>query len=72
MSMDFENECWLYCPACCSKTRTRVRRNTVMENFSLYCHRCKHETIINVVNMNMRIVKEPDASMQSQTTQPII
>jgi len=70
--MDNENECWLYCPVCSNKTRTRVRRNTVLTNFSLYCHKCKHETIVNVENMNMKIVKEPDALMWSQTTQPII
>ncbi|MCL2222187.1 MAG: cysteine-rich KTR domain-containing protein [Oscillospiraceae bacterium] len=70
--MDNENECWLLCPICTSKTRIRVRSDTVLVNFALYCPKCKHETIINVENMNMSIVKEPDALMRSQTTQPII
>jgi len=70
--VDNENECWLFCPNCGSKTRIRVRSNTVLVNFALYCQRCRHETIINVENMNMSIVKEPDALMLSQTTQPII
>jgi len=70
--MDNEKECRLICPFCNSKTRTRVRANTVLANFSLYCPKCKREAIINVENMNMSLVKEPDALMQSPTTQPII
>jgi ribosomal protein L44E len=44
----------------------------MLVNFSLYCPKCKNETLINVENMNMTIVKEPDTLMRSQTTQPII
>jgi len=65
--MGNERESWLLCPNCKSKTRTRLRQNTVLVNFSLYCPKCKHETIVNVENMNMTIVKEPDAQMRSQT-----
>lgn len=69
--MDNENERWLLCPNCNSNTRTKIRSNTVLSNFSLYCPKCKHVTIVNVENMNMTIVKEPDALMQSQTEEPI-
>jgi len=68
--MDNEKECWLKCPVCNNNTRTRVRKNTMLVNFSLYCPKCKQETLINVQNMNMTIVKEPDTLMRSQTTRP--
>ena len=28
---------WLLCPVCKSKTRIRLRADTVLENFSLFC-----------------------------------
>lgn len=37
---------WLYCPICNSKTRIQLRTDTVLENFPLFCPKCKHETVI--------------------------
>ena len=54
-------EKWLLCPVCQSKTRLRLREDTILENFPLYCPKCKQETLINVKQMNMSIIKEPDA-----------
>ncbi len=53
-------EKWLLCPVCQSKTRLRLREDTILENFPLYCPKCKQETLINVKQMNMSIIKEPD------------
>ena len=52
---------WIICPICNSKTRLKVREDTVLQNFPLFCPKCKHETLINVKQMNMSIIKEPDA-----------
>ena len=57
--MKFEK--WLLCPVCQNKTRLRLREDTILENFPLYCPKCKQETLINVKQMNIFIVKEPDA-----------
>ena len=35
---------WVLCPVCGSKTRLRIRSNTILENFPLFCPKCKHET----------------------------
>ena len=43
-----EKEKWVLCPICNNKTRIKVRPDTVLENFPLYCPKCKQETIINV------------------------
>ena len=57
---------WIRCPICGSKTRTKVRNDTKLSNFPLFCPKCKKETIINVEQMNMTIIKEPDAQTQSR------
>lgn len=57
---------WILCPICGNKTRVKIRDNTVLENFPLFCHKCKKETIINVKEMNISVIKEPDAKTQSR------
>ena len=59
-------EKWLLCPVCQSKTRLKLREDTILINFPLYCPKCKQETLINVKQMNMSIIKEPDAQTQSR------
>ncbi|MBD5085095.1 MAG: conjugal transfer protein [Clostridiales bacterium] len=52
---------WILCPACNSKTRTKIRDDTVLENFLLYCPKCRQETLINVKQLHITVIKEPDA-----------
>lgn len=59
-------EKWLLCPVCQSKTRLRLRDDTILENFPLYCPKCKQETLISVRQLNMFVIKEPDAQTQSR------
>ncbi|MBB6218381.1 transcription elongation factor Elf1 [Anaerosolibacter carboniphilus] len=57
---------WLLCPVCDNKTRVKIRFDTVLENFPLFCPKCKQETIIHVKQLNMSVIKEPDAKTQSR------
>ena len=57
---------WILCPFCGSKTRSKIRDDTVLENFPLYCLKCKHETLIAVRQLNLSIIQEPDAKTQSR------
>ncbi len=57
---------WILCPVCGNKTRVKIRVDTVLENFPLFCPKCKQETIINIKQLNMSVVKEPDAKTQSR------
>ena len=57
-------EQWILCPFCKSKTRIRIREDTTLENFPLFCPKCKHETIINVKQLNIFVIEEPDAKTQ--------
>ena len=61
-----KQEKWLLCPVCGNKTRLRLREDTVLENFPLFCPKCRQETLINVQQMNMSVVREPDAKTQSR------
>ena len=57
---------WIICPVCRNKTRIRVRNDTVMKSFPLFCPKCKQETLINVIEFQTTIIKEPDAKTQSR------
>ena len=61
-------EKWLICPVCGSKTRLKLREDTILENFPLYCPKCKQETLINAKQMNVTVIIEPDAQTQSRWT----
>jgi uncharacterized protein YbaR (Trm112 family) len=52
---------WVACPICNNKTRIKIREDTIMENFPLFCPKCKQEKIINVQNLQITVIKEPDA-----------
>lgn len=57
---------WVRCPICQSKTRAQIREDTELKNFPLYCPKCKQETLIEAKNLQITIIKEPDAKTQSQ------
>ena len=54
------------CPICKNKTRTKIREDTKLIHFPLFCPKCKQETLINVNKMNISVIKEPDAKTQSR------
>ena len=49
---------WIYCPICKSKTRNKIREDTVLKNYPLYCPKCKQETLIKTEILDGRIVEE--------------
>lgn len=55
---------WIRCPVCGSKTRNRMRKDTVMQNYPLFCPKCRQETLIEIRDMRLKIVREPDAKIQ--------
>ncbi|HGM4082886.1 TPA: cysteine-rich KTR domain-containing protein [Listeria monocytogenes] len=57
---------WLFCPICKGKTRTQIYSNTILNNFPLYCPKCKQEVLIEIKQLKMTIIKEPDAKTQSR------
>ena len=57
---------WGLCPGCGSKTRDRIREDTILRNYPLYCPKCKQQTLIEVQNLQVTVIKEPDAQTQSR------
>lgn len=57
---------WVCCPICKSKTRIKVRNDTELKNFPLFCPKCKQETVVDVKQFNTIVIKEPDAQTQSR------
>ena len=51
---------WIRCPICGSKTRDRIREDTVLKNYPLYCPKCKQETLIKAKNLRVTVITEPD------------
>ena len=59
------NDKWVLCPICRNKTRIKVRPDTVLENFPLFCPKCKQETLIAVKQQQAAVVR-------NQTVKPTI
>ena len=57
---------WIRCPVCGNKTRDRIREDTVLKNYPIYRPKCKQETLIIVKNLQVTVIKEPDAQTQSR------
>ena len=59
--MQNENMKWLLCPLCGNKTRNRIREDTILKNYPLYCPKCRQEVLIEVKDLQVTIIKEPEA-----------
>ena len=51
---------WLLCSACGNKKRLRMRKDTELKNFPLYCPKCKKEILIEVTNLQVAVITEAD------------
>ena len=52
---------WIICPVCHNKTRTKIRRDTLIKNIPQYSPKCKQETLIDTEKLNTLVIREPDA-----------
>ncbi len=48
---------WIYCPICGNKTRLKIREDTKLENFPLYCPKCKQESLIEAKELHIAVIK---------------
>lgn len=62
---------WILCPICGSKTRDRLREDTVLKNYPLYCPKCKQETLIDAKELHITVIKEPDTQAINLETEKI-
>lgn len=57
---------FILCPVFKNKTWLKMREDTELKNFPLYCPKCKQETLISVKQLKITIHKEPDAKPKRQ------
>lgn len=48
---------WIRCPVCGNKTRLQIWEDTELKNFPLYCPKCKQESLIEVKDLRVTVVK---------------
>lgn len=58
-----ENNKWILCPICGNKTRDRIRADTVLKNYPLYCPKCKQESLIEAKDLHITVIKEVNTKM---------
>ena len=63
--MEIKTE-WVKCPICGNKTRDKMREDTVVKKFPLFCPKCKKESLIEIEDLVVKVIQEPDAQTQSQ------
>ena len=51
---------WILCPVCGNKTHDRIRYDTVLKNYPLYCPKCKQETLIEEENLKVTVIKKQE------------
>lgn len=49
---------WILCPVYGNKTRDRMREDTVLKNYPLYCPKCKQETLIEAKDLQVTVLKK--------------
>ena len=59
MQKDIETR-WVYCPKCGKRIKVKIRNDTKLFHYILYCTWCKKESLINLENFEIRIVQEDD------------
>lgn len=56
---------FIRCPICGNKTRDKIREDTILKNFPLFCPKCKSECLIDIEQFHITVIKAPDAQPQS-------
>lgn len=56
---------WVRCPVCGNKTRLRLREDTILIHFPLFCPKCKKESLIDARKFQVTKTEDkPDAKTQ--------
>lgn len=46
---------FIRCPVCGNKTRDKIREDTVLKNFPLFCPKCKSECLIDIEQLDLQL-----------------
>lgn len=56
---------WVICPICGNKTRLKIREDTELKNFPLYCPKCKQESLIDAKGLQVTVIKGLEAKCKN-------
>lgn len=51
---------WICCPVCGGKTRLQIRADTELRTFTLYCPKCKQETLIEANGLRITVIQKQE------------
>lgn len=51
---------WIVCPVCGRKTHNKIREDTELKKFPLYCPKCKQETLINAKDLQITVIQKQE------------
>lgn len=51
---------WIICTICGRKTHNKIREDTVLKNYPLYCPKCKQETLINAKELQITVIQKQE------------
>ena len=46
---------FIRCPICGNKTRDKIREDTILKNFPLFCPKCKSECLIDIEQFHITV-----------------
>ena len=50
---------WIHCPVCHCRTRTKIKKETVVYNFPVFCPKCKKEFLVDIIESDIKLSVEP-------------
>lgn len=51
---------WILCPIYGRKTHNKIREDTVLKNYPLYCTKCEQETLINAKDLQITVIQKQE------------
>lgn len=63
---------WVLCPVCGSKTRLKLREDTSLENYPLFCPKCKQERLISAKGLKVVVVEEKHPYNWESSTEVVL
>ncbi|TGY86924.1 conjugal transfer protein [Petralouisia muris] len=51
---------WIICTICGRKTHNKIREDTVLKNYPLYCPKCKQETLIDAKDLQITVIQKQE------------
>lgn len=59
---------WLLYPICGRKTHNKIREDTELKNFPLYCPKCRQETLVDAKQFIVSVCEDISEQRDIKTT----